>query len=240
MPPSSMKITMIAHSTVLIETDGRRVLTDPWFGTWGNPAYVRVMAPARDRAALANVDLVLVSHNHWDHTDRSFFRMLSSDVPVLAPRESAGLTRLKGARNVIGVGKWESRTFSSLRVTAVPAHHLAFARGYVIESGGRVVYFAGDTYAGAFMKRIGEKLRVDAALMPVATWRLPLTMGESGAVEAVHAFSPRIVIPIHLGIRPRNPMLRGGESPGGFAARLSDANLKTEVRMLGPGESVEL
>src|SRR5512144_2410139 len=120
MSRAPVTVTMIGHSTVLIEADGHRVLTDPWFGGWGHPVYKRIAPPARDRAALADVTLVVVSHNHWDHTDRSFFRSLSTDVPVLAPRESALVTRLKGARNVVGMRTWESRTFGSLRVTAVP------------------------------------------------------------------------------------------------------------------------
>ena len=63
-----MRITMIGHSTVLIEAGGMKILTDPYFGTWGNPAYKRLAPPARKREELRDVDLVLVSHNHWDHT----------------------------------------------------------------------------------------------------------------------------------------------------------------------------
>src|SRR5271157_6020805 len=81
---SAMKITMIGHSTVLIEAAGKRVLTDPYFGLRGNPAYARVRPPARSREELTDVDLVLISHNHWDHTDRKFLRMLPPSAPVFA------------------------------------------------------------------------------------------------------------------------------------------------------------
>jgi len=234
-----MRIAMIGHSTVLIEAAGRRILTDPYFGTWGNPAYARIAPPARTRAELSEVDLVLVSHNHWDHTDPQFFRSLGDNVPVVAPRAVAWMTRLKGAKQVIGLVKWERKEFDAVRVTAVPAAHVSVTRGFVIEAEKKSVYFAGDTYYGSFMKEIGARFRLDVALMPVATFRVPMTMGEEGAVRAVAALSPKVVIPIHLGIKPRSPLLRTGQSPEGFTERLQAAGLKTEVRVLREGESWE-
>lgn len=63
---------MIGHSTVLIEAAGKRILTDPFFSPYGNPAYARVHAPARSREELAGIDMVLISHNHFDHVDPKF------------------------------------------------------------------------------------------------------------------------------------------------------------------------
>ncbi|HXX22025.1 MAG TPA: MBL fold metallo-hydrolase [Terriglobia bacterium] len=234
-----MRVTMIGHSTVLIEAVDKRILTDPYFGSWGNPAYARIAPPFKTREELKGVNLVLVSHNHWDHTDRRFFRTLGANVPVLAPRAGAWLTRLKGARNVMGVGKWEQKQFGALRVTAVPASHIAVTRGYVIEAEGKSIYFAGDTYSRGFMKEIGARFKLDLALLPVATFRIPMTMGEKSAVRAVEALSPQTVIPIHLGIVPRSPLLRTHESAEGFRKRIHDAGLRTEVRILREGESWE-
>jgi L-ascorbate metabolism protein UlaG (beta-lactamase superfamily) len=234
-----MRITMIGHSTVLIEAAGKRILTDPYFGSWGNPAYARNAPPFMTREELRGVDLILVSHNHWDHTDHRFFRSQAASVPVLAPRAVAWLTRLKGAKNVVGLGKWELKQFGDVRVTAVPAAHIAVTRGFVVEVEDKRIYFAGDTYYRAFMKEIGKKFALDVALLPVTTYRIPMTMGEKSAVRAVDALSPKTVIPIHLGITPRNPLLRSGESPEGFMKRLRDAGSKTEVRILREGESWE-
>lgn len=234
-----MRLTMIGHSTVLIEAGGRRILTDPYFGAHGNPAYARIAPAAKKPEELQDVDLVLVSHNHWDHTDRSFFRSLAGHVPVLAPRESAWLTRLKGARNVIGMRKWELKQFGDVRVTAVPARHLAVTRGFVLEAEGKTIYFAGDTYYRPFLKDIGRRFSLDVALLPVTTFRVPMTMGEKGAVQAVRDLSPKVVIPIHLGIAPRSALLRTRDSPEGFRARLREAGLPVEVRILREGESWE-
>ncbi len=228
---------MVGHSAVLVEAGGLGLLTDPYLGRWGNPGYARVAPPAQTREELKSVDLVLVSHNHWDHTDRRFFRMLAAETPVLAPRATAWVTRLKGGRNVIGLAKWEARQFGEVRITAVPAAHIAITRGFVIEAEGRAVYFAGDTYRREFMREIGSRFKLDVALMPVTTYRIPMTMGESGAVKAVRALSPQTVIPIHLGLVPRSPLLRTRQTPEGFVKRLRAAGLKTEVKVLREGES---
>jgi N-acyl-phosphatidylethanolamine-hydrolysing phospholipase D len=230
-----MKITMIGHSTVLIETAGMRVLTDPYFGPRGNPAYARREPPALARDALRDVDLVLLSHNHWDHRDDRFFRALAARTPVVAPARSAWLTRLHGARLVEGMRPWQARPFGSLTITAVPAVHMATTIGFVIQDPAQSVYFSGDTYYNRGMARIGEQLHPDVALIPVATYRIPMTMGEKGALRAVRDLGSAVVIPIHLGLEPRLPWLRTGHSAEGFARRVREAGLPTQVVHLRAG-----
>ncbi|MGD0901452.1 MAG: MBL fold metallo-hydrolase [Terracidiphilus sp.] len=232
-----MKVTMIGHSTVLIEAAGKKILTDPYFGSWGNLAYKRIAPSFKTREQMEAVDLVLVSHNHWDHTDSRYFRALAADVPVVASGAAAWITRAKGAKNVVGLRKWEQRQFGPIAVTAVPALHMGLPSGMVIEAEGKHIYFAGDTYFGAFMKEIGAKFSLELALIPVTTFRIPMTMGEKGAVRAVVALAPRTVIPIHLGIVPRSPLMRTGQTPEGFGKRVRDAGLKTEVVILREGEN---
>ena len=82
-----MEIRMIGHSTLLIESGGLKLITDPYFGTWGHIAYKRLMPPALTREQAGDVDLVLVSHSHWDHTDSSYLGLLNSDVSMLTERK---------------------------------------------------------------------------------------------------------------------------------------------------------
>ncbi len=230
-----MRIRLIGHSTVLFEMGGARLLTDPYFGTWGNPAYARVALPGVRREDVGPVDAVLLSHNHWDHTDRAYFRGLPDSVPVIAPRRSRWVTRLKGARTVVGVRAWESRTVEGVRVTAVPALHMATTVGFVLEAEDGTAYFAGDTYHRPFMSEVGERFRLDVALLPVTTYRIPMTMGERGAVKAVRELRAPCVIPIHLGLQPRSPLLRTRETPQGFAVRLAREGIEARVAILEPG-----
>ncbi len=227
---------MVGHSTVLIEAAGKRILTDPYFGIWGNPAYKRIAPPFKTRNDWKDVDLVLVSHNHWDHTDSRFFRLLAGHVPVIAPRGSSWLTRLKGARNVIPLPKWAQERFGPVTITAVPAIHSALTRGFIIAAEGKNVYFAGDTYCSGFMREIAARFRLEVALLPVTTFRIPMTMGETSAVNATRMLSPKLVIPIHLGIVPRSPLLRSADSPEGFAQRVRSAGLNAQVKNLREGD----
>jgi L-ascorbate metabolism protein UlaG (beta-lactamase superfamily) len=230
-----MRITMIGHSTILIETSGIRILTDPYFGVWGNPAYARPKPPAHTREEMKDVDVVLLSHLHWDHTDRKFLRSLSRRVPVLVPRGRTFLARCKGARNVIGLRPGQQFQ-CAVKITAVPALHIASTIGFVIEAKDGIAYFAGDTYYGKFMQRIGADFRLDVALMPVISYRIPMTMGEKGAVRAISVLRPRVIIPIHLGIVPRSPALRTQQTPENFRARVRQAGLSTNVVILREGE----
>ena len=91
-----MKISMIGHSTVLIEIGGQKILTDPYFGMAGNRLFERVAPPAVTHEALGVVDVVLLSHNHWDHVDPPFFH---SQV-VLSLSQSLVLTP-KAARRYV-------------------------------------------------------------------------------------------------------------------------------------------
>ena len=234
-----MRITLISHSTVLIECGGIRILTDPYFGRWGNLAYARTVMPACEPAALRDVAAVLVSHAHFDHVDRAYLKSLGAGVPVYAPKPSARWISVKGGHATIGLRPWAELDVHGVRVTAVPAKHTAPAIGYVVAHDGKVVYFAGDTYRGAFMKEIRERCHPDVCLMPVTTFRIPMTMGNQSACEATRTLGARVVIPIHLGIRPRSPLLRRTESVETFRAVLRDARVDACVASLAPGESYE-
>ncbi len=232
-----MRITMIGHSTVLIEGGGARLLTDPYFGTFGNPAFARVAPPAMAPSEIGRLDGVLASHAHWDHTDRRLFRGLDVTVPVAVPSGARAVFRLKGARTPVPMRPWQALRMGDAVVTAVPAAHVARTIGYVVEADGSCVYFAGDTYYRPFMAEIGRRFHVHTALLPVTTYRIPMTMGPRGAVRATRDLGATVVIPIHLGLKPRSPLLRTPHTPDDFRRRLREAGIRAEVVVLGEGES---
>jgi L-ascorbate metabolism protein UlaG (beta-lactamase superfamily) len=234
-----MRITVIGHSTVLIESDGTRLLTDPYFGTFGHIAYARVSLPAVARDEVGPLDGVLVSHGHWDHTDRGFLRGLDPEIPVIVRSGTTTLMRFKGARNTVPLRRWQSLKIGGMVVTAVPAAHIARTSGFVVQNERSCAYFAGDTFYRPFMAEIGRRFPIDVALLPVTTYRIPMTMGEKGALCAARDLGADAVIPIHLGVQPRSPLMRTKQSSEGFERRLRDAGLDVEVVHLANGDSWE-
>jgi Beta-lactamase superfamily domain len=133
--------------------------------------------------------------------------------------------------------------------TLIGAGQLSLAAGLVLERfahpaadfwQGFVAGLAGDTYHGPFMAEIGRRFRIDVALLPVTTYRIPMTMGEKSAVLAARDLNPATVIPIHLGVRPRSPLLRTRQTPLGFESRLREAGLDTRLVCLDDGGSWEV
>ena len=232
-----MRVTQIGHSTVLIEAAGLRLILDPYFGRRGNPAYRRRSPPARSREACLDVDAVLISHAHFDHIDRRYLRAISSDIPVFAPQRVAWWISLICGREIHAVKPWRQFMIGTAYVVPVNARHTAPGVGYVISAEGKTLYFAGDTFAGRFMKEIGDRFRPDVCLMPVARHRIPTTMGNAGAVEAARLLRPRTIIPIHLGLEPRFSALRRAETVESFRTLARGERLAANIVSLEPGES---
>lgn len=239
VPHRPIRITMIGHSTVLLEIGRMRILTDPYFGLHGNPVYRRIVRPAASREEMADVDLVLLSHDHWDHFDRRFFRMLPASVPVIVPAATRGWMRLCGVRRPVGIRRWDSLRHREVTVWGVPAHHMTVTRGFVVEHGRQRVYFAGDTFHGRFHERIARELAPAVVLLPVTTYRVPMTMGEDQAVRAVRDLQAQVVIPIHLGLEPRSPLLRNSQSVQAFGEKLRRASPGVQLVHLREGETWE-
>lgn len=231
-----MKIKIVGHSSVLIETGGQTIITDPYFSKTGNFAFKRTRPPYGERSEYTNSDLILVSHSHFDHMDIRFFNMLSEKSRVVLPYIMKHMKYILGIKNALGLKTYEKTTINGINITAVTAIHPAICCGYIIEAEGKCIYFSGDTFCGSFMNKLSQNYKIDIALMPVTTYRIPMTMSEKSAVKAVKALNPKIIIPIHLGIEPRLPLMRTGDSVKGFTARLRSAGINSEVITLLEGD----
>ena len=245
-------VTWLGHATALIEVGGARTLTDPVLR--GRLAHLRRHPPAP--ATPRGLDAVLISHLHRDHADLASLRALEPGVPVVAPRGAAPLLARAGRREVREVAEGEVVELEpGLRVHAVAAEHDprrspveagAPALGYIVQGGGRRVYFAGDTSLFAGMANLPGPL--DAALLPV--WGYGPTLGgghmdPGQAAAALTLLRPRLAIPIHwgtflpVGLRGRYGHLL--ETPGpAFAARAAELAPEVRVAVLAPGDRVGL
>jgi L-ascorbate metabolism protein UlaG (beta-lactamase superfamily) len=202
-----------------------------------------------DPAALAGVDVILLSHTHHDHLDLPSLDRLELGAQVLVPSGAGGLIRRRGFRFVREVVAGDEVEVGALRVRVTHAEHASGYRvgtgrtqpvGYVID-GTRSVYFAGDTDLFAGMGELG---RLDAALLPVAGWGPRLPAGHLDPVRAVEALAltePRLAVPIHWGTYAPWRAPRGDDSPAKAFAELAATMVPSvDVRVLRPGQSCPL
>src|SRR3954451_24646831 len=164
-------LTRIGHSTVLVETDGVRLLTDPLL----RPRVVHLTRVGAAPQISGELDAVLLSHVHHDHLDMGSLRLLRTRR-LIVPRGARRLLERNGFRDVAELSEGESVTIGAVTVRGTHAQHrcrrfpLAEATpalGFVFE-GSRRVYFAGDTDLFDGMSELATSL--DVALLPVAGW----------------------------------------------------------------------
>ncbi|MGN8159291.1 MBL fold metallo-hydrolase [Salinisphaera sp. RV14] len=183
------RVTWIGHACVLIQIDGLNLITDPVYAARVGPlpgiGVRRHTPPAIDWQHLPPIDLVLISHAHYDHLDRATIAALvRRDDPVFV----AGLGldawfARRGSRRIVTLDWWHSArpTAEALSITAVPAQHWSrrglFDRnrslwaGFWIETPERRLYFAGDTGYGPHFRWIRERLGIpDLALLPIGAY----------------------------------------------------------------------
>jgi N-acyl-phosphatidylethanolamine-hydrolysing phospholipase D len=159
---SAHSATWIGHSTVLLQAGGLNVITDPVFSQrafpvqWLGPR--RVMDPALPIDKLPPLDVVLLSHNHYDHLDKPAVKQIARTHPHvrwIVPLGLGTYIRRWGAREIVELDWWQHTSIDGMRVTATPARHFS-ARGprdrnkslwcgYAFEMNGLRAYFAGDT-----------------------------------------------------------------------------------------------
>jgi L-ascorbate metabolism protein UlaG (beta-lactamase superfamily) len=249
--PDTARIEWVGHATVVLDLDGMRVVTDPLLRN--RVAHLRRAVPLVNGAPRA-VDAVLVSHSHWDHLDLPSLERIGKAVPVVVPHGLGKILRRRGFERVSEVEPGDALTLGGLAVRVVPAEHRAWrgpfrsrelSVGYVL-SGSRAVYFAGDTDLFDSMAAIASP---DVALVPVWGWGPTVGRGHldpTRAAQAVSLLRPKLAIPIHWGTYfPFQRGLRGAPwflqpPPLAFASAARDVAPSTEIRVLRPGESLEL
>jgi L-ascorbate metabolism protein UlaG (beta-lactamase superfamily) len=219
---STLRITYINHATVLIQTQGVNILTDPvWSYRVGPLSWVgirRHRPPGIRYEELPPIDAILISHSHYDHMDLPTLRQLAKDHHATAIVGLGDRDRLidTGIQDVREMDWWQTETLiEGIQVTAVPARHWTkrslcdlngtLWNGYVIHGTFGAVYFAGDTGYGRHIQQIHEHFpNVRAALLPIGAylpaWFMgPVHLSPDEAVSVHEELGAATTIPIHFG-----------------------------------------
>lgn len=222
---SSQVITYINHSSFLIQTSGLNILTDPVYSERVSPFSFagpkRMRPPGIRFDDLPPIDLVLISHNHYDHLDIQTLRRIQDahDPKFITPLGVDLYLNAKGIRNTESLDWWEETSCSDLvTVAAVEAQHFSsrgmFDRdktlwaGYVIKSSDGNIYFAGDTGYNDFFKLIGERYApIKTALIPIGAylprWFMgPVHVDPEQAVQVHRDLKAELSIGMHFGTFP--------------------------------------
>ena len=234
MQLNGVQITWLGHATFKVTTPGGKiVLIDPW--TFQNPACPEGLK------RVDKVDLMLVTHGHFDHMGDAVDIARATKPTTVAIVELAGWLGSRGVEQTIGINKGGSVNVEGIRVSMTHAIHTSGvedgsyagdACGYVIEfENGRKLYHAGDTCAFSDMQIIGELYQPDVALLPIGDF---YTMGPREAAIAVRLLGVKHVIPMHYATFP---VLTG--TPAALRQALQALGLnEVEVVEMKPGQTV--
>jgi L-ascorbate metabolism protein UlaG (beta-lactamase superfamily) len=215
-------VTFVNHATFVIQTGGVGILTDPIWSERASP--FRRTGPRRARKPgvtfddLPKIDLILLSHNHYDHLDRATLSRLQKAFSpgILVAAGDARLVGPLGFRDLRELDWWDQTTTSNgLKITFVPAQHTSarglFDRhrslwgGYVIENRGRRIYFSGDTGYSTHFSDIKMRLgSPDIAMLAIGAYEprwfmQPIHMNPAEAVRAHGDLAAKHSIGMHFG-----------------------------------------
>lgn len=220
-----LRITFVNHTTFLIQVCGVNILTDPIWSkraspvTWAGPR--RRRPPAIRFEDLPRIDVVLLSHDHYDHLDVSTLKWLAREhAPLVCT--GLGVSKLlakHGVGNVAEFDWWDAKTvLSRITITSIPAQHFSGRSlldrdttlwcGFMIESPSATICFAADTGLGIHFPEIARQFpHIDVAILPIGAFRPEWFMGEvhmspADAVEAHLQLGAHISVASHFGTFP--------------------------------------
>jgi L-ascorbate metabolism protein UlaG (beta-lactamase superfamily) len=221
-PSSGLRVTWLGHSTVLIEIEGLRVLTDPVWGARASP--LRVAGPRRFQPvpvplrSLPPLDVVLISHDHYDHLDFPTIRQLRrSGVPFVTSLGVGAHLEAWGVppQHITELDWWESYALprAELRISAAPAQHFSgrtpgsrnstLWSSFIIRSPRHSVFFSGDTGLTTEYRLIRERSGpFDLVMLEIGAFHPSwgdMHLGPDNALEALALLGGGTFLPIHWG-----------------------------------------
>ncbi len=256
-PTTGLRVTWLGHSTTLVELDGHRILTDPVWSertsplSWVGPR--RYYEPPVSLAELPPVDVVVISHDHYDHLDYPTLEAMKDwDTTFVVPLGVGAHLAGWGVpeSRIVELDWWERTRVRQLEVVATPARHASgrgvldmdrtLWAGFAFLGPQHRAYYSGDTGLFPAMRDIGERLGpFDLTMIEVGQYHSAWPdwhIGPEQAVQAHQMLRGRVLMPVHWGLF--SLAYHGWTEPIERVLAAADAS-KQAVIAPRPGESVE-
>jgi L-ascorbate metabolism protein UlaG (beta-lactamase superfamily) len=257
----SIVVTFVNHSTFLIQTEGLNILTDPVWSEYASPISFagpkRVRPPGIRFEDLPRIDIILLTHNHYDHLDIITLKNLSSLYnPVIYTPLGVGLfLKKKGIDNFVEMDWWdEAELVSGIKLICTPAQHFSgrgmFDRDKTLWSGFAMMtekgsmYYSGDTGFGEFFHEIAARIApVRLSFLPIGAYKpswfmSPIHTSPAEAVMIHKIINSPKSIGMHFGTFPLAD--DGMEDPARDLKKALLNELISEEEFIVPEEAVKI
>lgn len=216
---NNITLSWLSHSTVLVNFYGVWIITDPVFSERVGPDIglttigpKRFVMPALNMKELPPIDIVLLSHAHYDHTDLPSLRNLKTTPNIITAKITSDILQKADIKNAVELGwgdVFEAHTRNgSVKITAIEVNHWGRRwpdkttrgyNGYIIEREGKRILFAGDTAYADYFSRYRMNGGYEIALMPIGAYNpwIRSHCSPEQAVEMANAAGAKYIVPIH-------------------------------------------
>lgn len=210
---SQTSYTWIGHSTFLIQLNGLNILTDPvWAKRMGFEK--RLTEPGILLEDMPEIDVVVISHGHYDHLDFPTLRKLKGNPHYFVPIGLGSLFKRKGYQKVTEMNWWESKEQNGIKIHFVPAQHwtrrslrdmnTSYWGGWIFQTSQETLYFVGDTGYFRGFKEIADRFNIDTVFMPIGAYEPEWFMKDShispeDSVKAFIELKAKMFVPMHYG-----------------------------------------
>ncbi|MDX1950734.1 MAG: MBL fold metallo-hydrolase [Verrucomicrobiota bacterium] len=240
-------LTWIGHASFLAQWNDLNLLIDPNFANW-----IFLLKRLRHAGVkvcdLPKIDVVLITHAHFDHFDPSSIRKLpkSSRIAVV-PWGMGDLADGLGFEEVVELQWWETFEVKNYKITLTPSNHWGARMihdehrgygGYCIEHQGRKIYHAGDSAYSDCFKEIGKRINPEIALLPIGAYYPDsfrhVHMGPDEAIKVFKDLNAKLLIPMHYGTFKLS--FEAMDEPPRWLKQLAQAEgISNQVRILQEG-----
>jgi L-ascorbate metabolism protein UlaG (beta-lactamase superfamily) len=214
LEPHQTGVTWLGHSGFLLQMGGKNILVDPLWALWLGPLK-RVSHPSLIARELPYIDLVLITHAHFDHLHLPSLRTIAAGQPIIVPQGVGSVVKRCAFSRVIEMDYWQSLRVLGLDITFTPTKHWG-ARfihdtyrkfgGYLISDGRQTVFHCGDSSIFDGFQDIAKRASIDVALMPIGAYQppsgRPVHMNPEEALESFEMLGAKHMVPMHYAAYP--------------------------------------